>query len=49
MMSTFHKEYEISNNDFLYLKTLTVDHPAFDNGKLYHGRMDCNSKFYINV
>ncbi|XP_078332515.1 beta-1,3-glucan-binding protein-like [Crassostrea virginica] len=31
-------------NGYLYLKpTLTIDHHAFDNGKLYNGRMDCNS------
>ncbi|XP_061166805.1 beta-1,3-glucan-binding protein-like [Saccostrea echinata] len=34
-------------NGYLYLKpTLTVDHHAFDEGKLYHGRMDVNSLWH---
>nr|XP_022288633.1 beta-1,3-glucan-binding protein-like [Crassostrea virginica] len=34
-------------NGYLYLKpTLTVDHQAFDEGKLYNGRMDVNSLWH---
>lgn len=34
---------------FLSSQTLTVDHHAFDNGKLYNGRMDCNSECKQNI
>ena len=33
---------------FLF-KTLTTDHPSFDNGKLYNGRMDLNGKVKMNL
>ncbi|XP_061167088.1 beta-1,3-glucan-binding protein-like [Saccostrea echinata] len=36
-----------ASNGYLYMKpTLTVDHPSFDNGKLYNGRMDLNSMYH---